>query len=208
MKWAVGVTTAARPEPTLPRTLASLRRAGFESVRVFDDREQVGAWSNWLGTLRALLKTSPRADVLLACQDDIVCCRGLRAYLDRSLWPDGNVAICSPYCPGTYRRAQPGWHQERRGWHLVGALCWAIARSAAEAIVEDLGAVEASRQIDARVGRWAAESGRTVWYHTPSLVQHTGIGNSALGDRLVNDLRRAADFVGEEADACCIRKPS
>ncbi len=63
----------------------------------------------------------------------------------------------------------------------------------------DLGRVRANRRIDARVGQWARAAGRTVWYHTPSLVQHLGSGNSALGDPAVNDLRRAVDFIGEES---------
>ena len=66
-------------------------------------------------------------------------------------------------------------------------------------MLDDLGPVEARSRIDARVGRWAAENQRSVWYHTPSLVQHTGSGNSALGDPLITSLRVAADFIGEDS---------
>ena len=203
MRWAVGITTAPRPVSTLKGTLASLERAGFADVRVFDDAGRRGAWPNWLVAVRTLLQQQGEADALLLCQDDAAFCRGLREYLDRTLWPSSEhrpgVALCSPYCPGPYRRKQHGWHQQRRGWYLVGALCWAVPRRAAQAILQDLGSIEARSRIDARVGRWASETGRAVWYHSPSLVQHVGNGNSALGDRLGGELRRATDFVGEDA---------
>jgi hypothetical protein len=208
MNFAVAVTTAPRPIPTLDRTLASLERAGFDEVRVVDDVLHDGAWSNWLFALRTLLAERPAADALLVCQDDIVCCRRLRTYLERTLWPGHPAALCSPYCPAPYRRSRQGWHQERRGWYLVGALCWAMPRPAAEAILRDLGRVEARSRIDARVGQWARRAGRSVWYHTPSLVQHIGNGNSALGDTLENNLRRAADFVGENVSMDEIRLPN
>ena len=196
MRWAVGMTTAPRPRSTLQRAVTSLGRAGFAEVEIFDDVDCRGAWPNWLRTVRQLLRR--RCDVLLVCQDDIVCCRGLREYLDRRLWPDAAAALCSPYCPGPYRQRSPGWRRQCRGWGLVGALCWAIPRGAAEAMLCDLGNVQARSRIDARVGQWAAQTNDTVWYHTPSLVQHLGCGNSALGDRLESHLRRAADFIGED----------
>ena len=198
MRWAVGVTTAPRPLSTLRRATTSLERAGFAGAQVFDDADRCGAWPNWLRALRCLLRQHPDAEAVLICQDDIVCCQDLREYLDRTLWPGREVALCSPYCPGPYRRAQTGWHEQRRGWALVGALCWALPRGAAEAVLDDLGEVRARSRIDARVGRWAAQTRRTVWYHTPSLVQHVGNRNSALGDVLDTNLRRAVDFVGED----------
>lgn len=205
MQWVVGVTSAPRPEPTLERTLASLERAGFDERYVFNDAQRRGAWPNWLKALRSLVAVG--ADTLLVCQDDVVFCRGLRAYLERTLWPGdgprgaepGRLALCSPYCPTPYRQEQRGWHRQNRGWHLVGALCWAIPRTAALAMLADLRSLEADRRIDARVGQWAVRTGRSVWYHFPSLAQHIGLGNSALGDKNWDSLRRAASFIGEDA---------
>ncbi|NQT38813.1 MAG: hypothetical protein HQ581_15060 [Planctomycetes bacterium] len=200
-RWAVGVTTAPRPRSTLESTLAGLRTAGWPDCRIFDDREGAGAWRNWIGALETLLTQRPDADALMLAQDDAVFCRGLRVYLEKNLWPAADVALCSPYCPSPYRKPSRGWHRQDHGWYLVGAVCWVIPPRAARAIVRDLGGVEARDRIDARVGRWAAKTGRSVWYHTPSFVQHAGNGNSALGDPLVNRLRMAADFVGQQSDA-------
>ena len=198
-RWAVGITTAPRPQPTLKRTMASLRAAGWSDFDLFDDAQRVGAWLNWLNGLRDLLDRHADADTLMMVQDDAVFCRGLRTHLDKTLWPDADVALCSPYCPTPYKRAHSGWHEERRGWYLIGAVCWVLPPNAARSLLVDLDGTAAERQIDARVGRWAITSGRSVWYHTPSLVQHTGCGNSALGDKSMNSIRRATDFIGEEA---------
>ena len=197
--WAVGVTTAPRPTATRNQTLESLAAAGWPDTLVFhDEGKRLGAWNNWLRAVRGLLEAVRSADALLVVQDDAVLCRGLRAYLDHTLWPEGGAAICSPYCPGVYRAPRPGWHRQDRGWALVGAVCWAMPRAAAEAILHDLGTVVATHRIDARVGRWAAERKQRVWYHWPSLVQHEGIGNSALGDTGVGAIRQATHFVGTD----------
>ena len=220
-EWAVGILTAPRPTETLCRTMASLVDAGWDRAAIFAEPgsalpavdpdyweiiqrpEQLGAWRNWIEGLRHLVDSRPDAEFCLMVQDDVVFARNVRQYIDQS-WPRGKgpTAIVSPYRPGAYKRAmKPGWQRTCQGWCLVGALCWAIPRRSAEAILRDLGNVEATHRIDARVGQWAARADRHVWYHAPSLAQHTGNANSALGDTLVGDLRQAGDFVGEQADA-------
>jgi len=198
MDWAVAVTTAPRPQPTLRQTLASLRWAGWPKCEVVADPRKAGSWPTWLRALSKLLNEYPAADAYMTVQDDAVFCPELREYLEANLWPPGEVALCSPYCPTPYRSASGGWHAEDRGWYLVGAVCWVIPAAAACSIVAELGSMQATSRIDARIGRWARETGRGVWYHSPSLVQHVGNGNSAMGDPLVNSLRRAADFIGQD----------
>jgi hypothetical protein len=198
--WAVGVTTAPRPQSMLEQTLASFRRAGWTGSRVFDDVKGSGAWRNWIDGLKCLVEQDPNADAYLMIQDDAVFCRGLRAYLERMLWPADRVALCSPYSPTPYKKPQRGWHEENRGWNLVGAVCWALPPDSARTIVAELGHVEARNRIDARIGQWARQARLSVWYHTPSLVQHSGLGNSALGDMGTGSLRVAADFPGEDVE--------
>jgi len=197
MDWAVAVTTAPRPEPTLRQTLASLGSAGWPNCEVVADTTRAGSWPTWTRALGKLLEQQAGADAYMTVQDDAVFCRGLREYLDANLWPAGDVALCSPYCPTPYRSRIGGWHAEDRGWYLVGAVCWVIPPAAARSIIAELGNMQARSRIDARIGRWAQQNGRSVWYHSPSLVQHVGSGNSALGDPLVISLRRAADFIGQ-----------
>lgn len=202
MNWAVGMLTASRPRPTIERSLASLKATGFDRVMVSDDVVSRGSWCNWFTTLETL--TESGADSLLIVEDDAVFCKGLRGYLESTLWLDPGCALCSAYSCGRYteRDAMPfGWSEENRGHFLVGSLCWAIPRKSAEAILEDLRySREGYKGIDLRVGLWALDTGRTVWYHKPSLVQHIGCANHAIKriDQPEDPLWTASDFIGED----------
>jgi len=66
-------------------------------------------------------------------------------------------------------------------------------------MLAELSGITSFSRVDAIVGRWASDVKLDCWYHTPSLAQHIGLKNSALGDNLVTDLREAYDFIGEEA---------
>jgi len=205
MNWATVVLTAPRPEPTLERTLESLRRAGWPDCLVSEDPGSRGQFSAWIEALGRIVRWRPDADAYLVIEDDVAFCRDLRKYAERTLWPDraDKVALCSPYSPAVYRAERRGWNRQDRGFHLVGALAWILPPKAACDVLRDLSPLvgtEASRRgADYLVGDWAAKTGRSVWYHTPSLAQHTGLRNSARGDEAVGPMRRAGDLIGEEA---------
>jgi len=194
MKWSVGVTTALRPKSTLEKTLASLRSAGWNKYRIFDDKTLSGVMPNWLCAVRNLLSDGP--DAIFICQDDVLFCNDLRQYLEKTIWPADNALICSPYTPHCHQTNSTGWHEVAAGWHLVGALAWAMPARLAQAVLDGLEQIKETRHIDAHVGKWAKENGKSVWYHTPSLAQHIGLGNSALGDNSLAVNRYATDFVG------------
>lgn len=203
MKWSIGITSAPRPTSTLERTVESIRQSGWADVPLLcsvDERAK-GAWRNWLDTLDTLLKKQPNADVYAVFQDDVVLCRDLRGYAEATLWPQNQekVALCSPYCPTVHRGKSRGWNRLKAGWHLCGALTWFITPEGARRMLRDLGHIQARSRIDARVGKWAQDARRSIWYHTPSLAQHIGNRNSALGDNSVNPCRVANDFIGEDA---------
>ncbi|HUT09045.1 MAG TPA: hypothetical protein VMY42_00980 [Thermoguttaceae bacterium] len=222
-RWAVGITTAPRPRPTLERTMQALTDAGWDRYSIFaepgaplplvdPDRIRVyrrpatlDIWQNWITGLADLLAAYPEADAFFMLQDDVLLCRGLRDYLERVLWPaDHRVGICSPYQPAPYLAEHPGagFYLQNRGWYLAGALTWIIPPATARSLLPTWANFEAERQLDARIGNWCLETGRSVWYHSPSLAQHLGLGNSASGDESRHNLRRAGDFIGRD------RKPS
>jgi len=210
--WAVGLTTAPRSRPTLHRTLASLRQAGWREVEIFDDRLKTGAWANWIAGLGRLIQDSPAADYYLMCQDDVVFCRGLRRHLEATLpklpRPE-KAALYSPYCIRRFKGKR--WHVVRAeagrrpglvhpGGSLTGALCYALPGRAAKALIADRSGLKTEKNVDAHIGIWAHKTGRDVWYHSPSLAQHIGCGISTLGHREDPDKanRRADDFIGED----------
>ena len=104
--WAVGVTTAPRPQPTLSSCLDSLLLAGWEVPRLFVDsavtvadrfsdlpltfREtKLGPWPNYYLALLELLMREPEADAFMLVQDDVIFDDryNLREYLEGMLWP-------------------------------------------------------------------------------------------------------------------------
>ncbi len=108
LTWAYGVTTVPeRRKELLPRTLASLARAGFDRPTVFADGlrlTEAGEWErslglgvvprwprirtfgNWALALGELYVRNPKADRYALFQDDLVACKGLRDYLGASTY--------------------------------------------------------------------------------------------------------------------------
>jgi hypothetical protein len=207
MNIATVVLTAPRPKETLQRTLASLLTAGFggedglSTLAVHRDKLAAGHFRAYIDALRCGVDGRPDADAYFIVEDDVVFCRGLREYLAGTLWPGPaeRIALCSPYCPAAYRQVTPGWSdaQSHRGLYLAGSQAWVFPPRAARAILAEVAPRQTTHNADWEIGQWADATRRTIWYHTPSLAQHEGLGNSALGDNLMSDIRRADDFIGE-----------
>lgn len=108
--WAYGITcTPARKETLLPRTIASLKMAGFTDPRLFVDClphqdlpkwlemglpitshwPKINVFANWSLALGELYLRSPEAERFAIFQDDILVCSNLRSYLDECKYPDG-----------------------------------------------------------------------------------------------------------------------
>jgi hypothetical protein len=127
-RWAVGITTAPRPVPTVGLCVNSLIRTGFDELTVFADNNvalptfpngvrvvrrpdtiapkrfavdgpKFGAWANFVQMLADVLVLHPDAQAIFTMQDDVGFCLGLREFLERDRWPSGNVGLVSPYCP-------------------------------------------------------------------------------------------------------------
>ncbi len=208
-RWACGVTTVpARKDDLLPATLASLREAGFDAPRLFVDGAAAGwegfglevtyrsptirAWANWLLGLEELLIRNPAANRFLMCQDDVLFCRNVRAYLDRCRFPDGGIDK-RPYLRGWWNLYTAPKEEQRlaaageRRWAASsqghkGALALVFDR---EGVLELLGARQTLlrpldpslgwRNIDGGVGKGLVEAGRQELCHMPSLAQHCGM---------------------------------
>ncbi len=133
--WAVGVTTAPRPRPTLNSCLDSLVRSGWEEPRLFVDsavtiadrfqdlpltfhETQLGPWPNYYLALVELLMREPEADAFLLVQDDVIFDdrHNLREYLEEMLWPADPIAAVSLFCSTAYTRPRSGWHAFEGPW--------------------------------------------------------------------------------------------
>jgi hypothetical protein len=200
---AAGIMTSKRPVNMLQRTLDSLAAAGFdnEPITLWHDTRRIGHMGAWLKLLKSLSANNPSAEALLLLEDDVVFCSGLKDYLLATLWPtcERPIAVCSIFCPHAYRQDSKGWHrQEKRSYYLCASQAWVVPTEAATAILDKFGAQERHEyNADRIIGEWAYKSGRSVLYHTPSLVQHIGIGNSAMGNPTSFELHYSSDFIGE-----------
>lgn len=110
VRWAYGVTTVPeRRRDLLPRTVLSLRSAGFDRPRLFVDgcsHRQAADYedefhlpvtarsphlrtaANWTLALLEMFSRTPSVDRYAIFQDDLVACKNVRAYLDRHPMPE------------------------------------------------------------------------------------------------------------------------
>jgi len=203
------VLTCPRPgESTLQRTLDSLQAAGFDPPLVWrDSGESRKQFVAWIAGVQSLMTKRPDADAYFLVEDDVVFCRNTRAVLGS--WPDDpeKIAIVSPYTPSTYVIDAKGWHVESRGLFLCTGQSWLMPALTLRRVAGDLRHLLTSpstlRGGDYLVGEWAKQNSMLTYFHVPSLGQHIGLGNSAVGGYVLDDSprRKASDFLGEDFDA-------
>lgn len=238
--WAYGLTTVPQRRKTLlPRTLASLREAGFPSPVLFVDgcthqeaisyEEEFGlpvvnhypflrTFGNWALGLAELSIRNPNVDRYAMFQDDFVCSRNMKGYLDHSPFPDGKEGRPKGYWnlytfienqgrfprDQTVRKEQPvGWiESNQRG---LGAVALVFNREGVWDLLSERGHIvtrpshpndRAWTNVDGGVVKAMHRWGRREYVHNPSLVQHVGL-LSVMGS---NRHRSAVSFRGEDYD--------
>lgn len=202
MKWAYGVTAVAqRRKDILPRTLASLRAAGFDKPRLFLDGEKsnweefgleatcryplIRTFGNWILGLAEIYIREPMADRYAMFQDDFVCVKDLKAYLEKSEYPKAGYWNLYTF-PQNEALAN-----KKRGWFLsnqngLGAVALVFDRKAIQALLRSHEHIIERpthagtwwRGIDGGIVDALKKQGIREWVHYPSLVQHTGLRSS------------------------------
>lgn len=232
--WAYGITTY-NPEPAqrsagvpfrgdtlLPRTVESLKGAGFPTPTIFVDGDsdykswaarfnlpvvcrypKVGAFGNWILALAELMVRNPFADYYAIFQDDIIISRNVRQYIEHGYPSDGYLNLY------TFPRNQV--LTDRVGWFKsdqsgLGALGLVFRRYAAVSLLTEQGPVDKPRTIDPQrrhkfvdggVVNAMRHAGLWEYCHSPSLVQHTGTRSTLANPRHPI----ATSFRGEGFDA-------
>lgn len=229
MKWAYGVTTVPqRRGDLLPRTLASLKAGGFEEPRLFvDGAKDLESWEqefkvpvtvryptirtfgNWFLSLAELFIREPTAERFAVFQDDLICSRNIRQYMERCVYPqDGYNNLYNFPCNQNLAPKNAlggtidGWYPSNQMGR--GAVALVFSRQAVTTLLSQPHMIE--RPLDAHRG-WRAVDGGIVtafkkagwreYVHSPSLVQHTG-QISSMGNR---PHKQATSFKGEQFDA-------
>lgn len=237
--WAYGITgIPQRMSSLLIRTIRSLAAAGFDRPRLFIDgaspqheemlrghklglditfREQaLNAYGNWVMALAELYIREPAMERYAIFQDDIACCRNLRAYLDRVKYLPGYWNLyCSADGHGKGHQSNFQLANGRRGFiesnqQGKGALALVFDREAVTTLLGHRHIVlrpqaasdRRFRALDGAVVSALSDmhSGPKGWreyVHAPSLIQHTGM-DSTLGNA---HGKLSPNFVGEDFDA-------
>ena len=233
MKWACGVTTTpARFGDLLPRTLASLRTAGFDRPHIFaDDCEEcdlpeytcglrvtcrtprISVHGNWLLGLSELFIRDPWCDHYAMFQDDLIAVRGLREYLERNPCPGMGYANLYTFPANQQRATGTGWFRSNQ--EGMGAVALVFSQEAVRTLLSSRHMVErplntkeperAWRLIDGGVVESMRRNRWTEYCHNPSLVQHTGTVSTIRSS--VPKSWAATSFPGEEFDVRTLLGP-
>lgn len=201
---AVAMVTAPRPVQTVDRSLAELRRAGFQqTIHVFAEpksdvrpdvglrltthRRRKGMWRNWKFAARWMFERTD-APFILICEDDIelspCAAWGLQHAIDTL--PHESWGFASLYTPVHNVAGLPdadGWQDVpvRRG--LWGALAYCFTREGLKEILQThtVKNHRGPKGTDWIVSTAVAEAKRRCYFHRPSLGGHTGGGVSSVG---------------------------
>lgn len=205
MRWAYGITTVPSRRRTLfPRTLESLAAGGFTDPHVFVDgcRDSslypfrnvtlrypaVRTAGNWVLSLYELYYRCPTAERFVIFQDDLVCYRGLRAYLDATCTQERVYWNCyTMQSNETVNRGKLGWCMSNQNGRGALALVFSLAGvqelcKAPHLAKRPTDMDRGHRCIDGGVVEAMAQAGYKEMVHMPTLVQHTGGGNSSMGN--------------------------
>lgn len=145
IEWAYGVTTVPERRHTLlPKTLASLKEAGFPTPRLFIDKcedcdgkswqqefglqctihggDPIRTYGNWVLALAELYIRQPNAQRFAMFQDDFVTYRNLRQYLESCPFPEQgylNLYLFPQNAPVTMRKMGVAWAppDNTKGWY-------------------------------------------------------------------------------------------
>ena len=221
MKWAYGITTVPSREFTyLPKTIESLKNAGFDCPTLFVDGNEgtmeksfphlpvvrrhstIEAFGNWFLSLAELWVRYPHYDRYAIFQDDFVTCKNLKDYLDRCELPD-NIYWNMLTFPQNEELSggRVGWYpSNQRG---RGAVALAFSRKLVFRILTShviLAKPSAERAPTANIDGTLVTAMQQInvaeCVHSPSLVWHTG-DDSAIGNP---QHAKCGSFQGEDFD--------
>lgn len=221
-RWIYGITTVPkRLNELFPRTLASLKAAGFDQPRIFVDgttdrtvyqakcaditvrHPQVGLAGNWLLSMWELFLRNPEGTHFALFQDDIVVCKNLKEYLTRCKIPEaGYWNLCTyPDNEELIKEEADGWHpSNQRGRGAQGLV---FSRKMVMTLLSQYHLLD--RAQDPKRGRRLIDGGishamravhRLEYIHKPSLLCHTGV-TSVSGNHAQPTIR---SFPGEDYD--------
>lgn len=221
VKWAYGVTTVpsrAKDGEVLEKTLDSLVAAGFPEPLLFMDGGLAGypqryhhleivyrhrtirAYGNWILGMWELYLRKPDAKFYAMFQDDLIACKNLRQFLEKSEYPLQGYWNLYTFPENV---GDAGWHRSNQmGLGAVGLVfdgdTLRTLLSSIHMVNRVTDAKRGHKSIDGGVVTAMNKAGFREYVHTPSLIQHQLGHPSAIR----NDVQpQAPDFPGADFDA-------
>lgn len=222
MKWAYGVTTCkSRLSNLLPRTLASLAKAGFPSPTLFCDGvvpsdlpetvrnlpavfryPTIRTFGNWVLSAWELYLRNPMADRFAIFQDDFVTYPNLREYLEACDYPRRGYWNLYTFPQNT--KSFSGWYLSNQLGKGAVALIFnnetlRTLLASNHMVDRVLDGGRGHKFVDGGVVDSLKKAGWQEYVHNPSLVQHTGLVSSmGNGTHSLADTFRGEDFDARE----------
>ena len=236
--WQYAVTTVpSRINTTLPVTLKSLTSSGFEEpdlyidgilpseiidagldlpVGIVHERHNVRTFSHWHLTLLDMFSRNPWAEYYAIFQDDFVCVRNLKEYIESSYPAEKCYLNLFTFMENeAIVHEVQGWVDSAKsasGRNMGrGAVGLVFRHDACEALLTSGHMItrryDAQRRhisLDGAVVESMNDSGYAEYVHGPSLLQHTGT-ESSMGNK---KHPTALTFPGEDFDPLTLLKES
>lgn len=200
MKWSVGITTVPQRAEKLKVTIASIQRAGFGRLQIFEDRRRVGVLGNWVLSAWRMYLENPMADRFLIFQDDVLAVRNLRPFLERGPFPVHGYQNLLTF---PVNELGPGWYKAPRNGKSACGLVFdneglRHVLSSRHIIDKPRAALNPRQNLDGAIFHALNEIGWKEHVHLPSLLQHNGNDDSTIGH---TNYPLASTFPGEDFDA-------
>ena len=229
MKCSIGLRIAPREVQTYDLTIESMEKTGWDSGYIFAEpgsgidkkaypnftivqrKKRLNCFKNLYKGLGQMRKEQADAEYYGKVQEDVLFCKGIRRYYEKSLEASSVLkesGVVSFFTHRVYSKPNHfGWHAVNKGRNLEMAQTFFFSPKAVDSILSffpnkrEKNLFKYDFTDDNRIGWWAYENGFEVVYHTPSLAQHIGHTSSCWENQPTAVWRRSAsDFVGEAFD--------
>lgn len=197
--WSYGITASPQrvDNGLLLQTVKSLAAAGFNDPTIFMDgacdfdeswnglvnklvirTPGIGHLPNWMTSLVHLYCTAPKAVYYALFEDDLICCKNLRQYLESCEPPNGYWNLLTHDQNIVYANNVNGWHESnQRGRGAVGLV---FPRDTLLALIRARGffdrpSLDGEQNADGMVITCLRPLELKEYIHFPSLVQHMGL---------------------------------
>jgi hypothetical protein len=186
MKWSYGLTSCDERHGSVSyrKTLESLNRAGFATrgMGIFidgeKDKESYGIVGNWILSAWELFLRNPKSDMYAIFQDDIICCRDIKPYLQKtvSIHADKYYNLYTGASNYSHIGNSYGWNSSNQLGR--GALALVFPRPvfmkllSSQELVSKPQQVKGTISIDGTISTALKQEGVEEMVHYPSLVQH------------------------------------